>query len=92
MSHVKGAGTTKLGRDSASKRLGVKISDGQPVKAGNVIIRQRGIKYRPGMHVARGADDTISAVADGVVKFGRKKITTFTGKRKEAVFVNVKPA
>lgn len=90
MAHVKGAGTTKLGRDSKSKRLGVKISDGQSVKAGNIIIRQRGLVYRPGQHVARGNDDTLFALADGVVKFGRKKITSFTGNKKEAVFVNVK--
>lgn len=91
MAHVKGAGTTRLGRDSQSKRLGVKKANGQTVKAGNIIIRQRGLRYRPGTHVARGGDDTLFSLADGVVLFGRKKITTFTGHKKEAVFVNVTP-
>ncbi|MFA5030589.1 MAG: 50S ribosomal protein L27 [Patescibacteria group bacterium] len=91
MAHVKGAGTTKLGRDSNSQRLGVKIADGQSVRAGGIIIRQRGIKCRPGLHVGRGVDDTLFALKDGVVKFSRKKIRSFTGTKKEAVFVNVRP-
>lgn len=91
MAHVKGAGTTKLGRDSESKRLGVKIADGQEVRAGGIIIRQRGVRYRPGKHVARGGDDTLFALTSGVVTFGRKKITSFTGSKKVAVFVNVTP-
>ena len=92
MAHVKGAGTTKLGRDSRAQRLGVKIADGQSVRAGGIIIRQRGLAYRPGQHVGRGVDDTLFALKDGVVKFGRKNITRFTGAKKEAVFVNIIPA
>jgi len=69
MAHKKGVGSTKNGRDSESKRLGVKKSDGQSVIAGNIIIRQRGTKIHPGINVRRGSDDTLFAVADGRVKF-----------------------
>lgn len=89
MAHVKGAGTTKLGRDSESKRLGVKISDGQTVNAGGIIIRQRGLSYRPGTNVARGKDDTLYALVAGTVKFYQKKITRFTSSKKRASFVKV---
>ena len=92
MAHVKGAGTTKLGRDSRAQRLGLKKADGQTVRAGGIIIRQRGVKYRPGLNVGRGGDDTLFALKDGVVKFARKSIIRFTGAKKEAVFVNVRPA
>jgi large subunit ribosomal protein L27 len=74
MAHKKAGGSTALGRDSESKRLGVKLSDGQIAKAGNIIIRQRGTKYHPGENVRRGNDDTLFAVADGKVKFSTKKI------------------
>jgi large subunit ribosomal protein L27 len=89
MAHVKAGGSTRLGRDSQSKRLGVKIADGQMAKAGNIIIRQRGTKYRPGKNVLRGGDDTLFAIRDGIVKFSRKKIRKFHGGMEEAVFVNV---
>jgi len=69
MAHKKGVGSTKNGRDSASKRLGVKKSDGQSVIAGNIIARQRGTKIHPGVNVMRGSDDTLFAVANGRVKF-----------------------
>lgn len=69
MAHKKGVGSTKNGRDSESKRLGVKKSDGQSVIAGNIIVRQRGTKIHPGLNVRRGSDDTLFAVADGKVKF-----------------------
>ena len=72
MAHKKGMGSTKNGRDSRSKRLGVKSSDGQFVMAGSIIIRQRGTKIHPGINVGIGGDDTLFAKADGVVKFGRK--------------------
>ena len=72
MAHKKGMGSTKNGRDSRSKRLGVKSSDGQFVTAGSIIIRQRGTKIHPGFNVGIGGDDTLFAKADGVVKFGRK--------------------
>ena len=67
--HKKGVGSTKNGRDSESKRLGVKKSDGQAVLAGNIIIRQRGTHIHPGNNVGRGSDDTLFALIDGKVKF-----------------------
>ena len=66
--HKKGVGSTKNGRDSESKRLGVKKADGQAVLAGNILVRQRGTKIHPGTNVGRGTDDTLFAVVDGVVK------------------------
>jgi len=69
MAHKKGQGSTKNGRDSESKRLGVKKFGGQHVKAGNIIIRQRGTKFHPGENVGRGGDDTLFATADGLVTF-----------------------
>jgi len=71
----KGVSSTKNGRDSESKRLGVKTGDGQHVKAGNIIVRQRGTKIHPGRNVGRGSDDTLFAKIDGVVKFERKTKT-----------------
>jgi len=68
----KGVGSSKNGRDSASKRLGVKRADGQTVSAGSILIRQRGTKVHPGINVGRGNDDTLFAKVDGVVKFERK--------------------
>ncbi|MCL1858553.1 MAG: 50S ribosomal protein L27 [Oscillospiraceae bacterium] len=69
MAHKKGMGSTKNGRDSESKRLGVKKADGQSVIAGNILVRQRGTKIHPGINVRRGSDDTLFAVSDGKVKF-----------------------
>ena len=69
--HKKGGGSTKNGRDSNSKRLGVKSADGQFVLAGNIIVRQRGTRIYPGTNVGLGKDYTLFALADGVVKFGR---------------------
>ena len=69
--HKKGMGSTKNGRDSESKRLGVKKGDGQYVTAGNILVRQRGTKIHPGINVKKGSDDTLFAVADGKVKFER---------------------
>ncbi len=67
--HKKGVGSTKNGRDSEAKRLGVKKADGQPVLAGNIIVRQRGTHIHPGNNVGRGSDDTLFALIDGTVKF-----------------------
>ena len=69
--HKKGVGSTKNGRDSESKRLGAKRADGQFVKAGNILYRQRGTKIHPGLNVGRGGDDTLFALVDGVVRFER---------------------
>jgi len=79
--HKKGMGSTKNGRDSESKRLGVKRADGQFVLAGNILVRQRGTKIYPGTNVKIGSDDTLFATADGIVKFERK------GKDKKQVSV-----
>ena len=70
--HRKGVGSSKNGRDSKSKRLGAKRADGQFVKAGNILYRQRGTKIHPGVNVGRGNDDTLFALVDGVLRFERK--------------------
>ena len=70
--HKKGVGSSKNGRDSKSKRLGVKRYDGQVVSAGNILVRQRGTKIHPGNNVMIGGDDTLFAVVDGTVKYERK--------------------
>ena len=72
MAHKKGQGSIKNGRDSESKRLGVKRADGQFVLAGNILVRQRGTKMHPGTNVGKGKDDTLFALVDGTVKFERK--------------------
>ena len=72
LAHKKGVGSTKTGRESESKRLGAKRADGQFVKAGNILYRQRGTKIHPGINVGRGGDDTLFALVDGVVRFERK--------------------
>lgn len=90
MAHKKAGGSTQLGRDSHSKRLGVKIFSGQPARAGAIIIRQRGTRYRPGTNVRRGADDTLYAAKDGMVRFTRPKVKTFTGAAKRTTVVGIK--
>lgn len=72
MAHKKGVGSSRNGRDSESKRLGVKRSDGQSVVAGNILVRQRGTKIHPGENVGRGNDDTLYSFIDGTVRFERK--------------------
>ncbi len=72
MSKTKGGGSTRNGRDSQSKRLGVKAYSGTKVSAGAIIVRQRGTKFHPGDNVGRGGDDTLFATADGVVSFGQR--------------------
>ncbi|NGX58798.1 MAG: 50S ribosomal protein L27 [Chlamydiae bacterium] len=75
MAHKKGQGSTRNGRDSHSKRLGVKVGAGQLVKAGSILIRQRGTKWHPGTNVGRGNDDTLFALSDGIVHFRKSKNT-----------------
>lgn len=75
MAHKKGAGSTKNGRDSNAKRLGVKKFGGQKVKAGNILIRQRGMKVKPGINVGYGKDFTLFSLKDGIVKFDYKDTT-----------------
>ena len=82
MAHKKGQGSVKNGRDSESKRLGVKRADGQFVLAGNILIRQRGTKYHPGKNVGIGSDDTLYALVNGTVKFekfgkGKKQVSVY---------------
>ena len=72
MAHKKGVGSSKNGRDSNAKRLGVKVNDGQVILAGGIILKQRGTKIHPGVNVRRGGDDTLFATANGMVKFARK--------------------
>ncbi len=73
MSKTKGGGSTRNGRDSEAKRLGVKAYDGQQVRAGAILVRQRGTKFHPGENVGKGGDDTLFATSDGSVKFGFRK-------------------
>lgn len=89
MAHTKSGGSTRLGRDSESKRLGVKINDGATAKAGQIIIRQRGTSVLPGVNVRRGADDTLYAALTGTVQFKNTKKTRFDGTRRYAKIVNV---
>jgi large subunit ribosomal protein L27 len=84
MAHKKGVGSTRNGRDSESKRLGVKKFGGQFVRAGNIIVRQRGTKMHPGQNVGKGSDDTLFSLIDGLVAFKRQ------GRSKMSV--NVHPA
>ena len=90
MAHTKSGGSTKLGRDSRSKRLGVKANDQQPVRAGAVLIRQRGSHYIAGKNVSSGADDTLYARVSGVVKFTSGKKTRFDGVRRSTTIVHIR--
>ncbi len=72
MAHKKGVGSTRNGRESHSQRLGVKRYGGQLVKAGNILVRQRGTKFHPGLNVGKGSDDTLFAKISGIIKFERK--------------------
>jgi large subunit ribosomal protein L27 len=83
MAHKKGAGSSRNGRDSQSKRLGVKLFGGEAAKAGNIIVRQRGTKHNPGLNVGLGKDHTLFALTDGEVEFKRKK--------DNKTYVSVKP-
>ena len=89
MAHTKSGGSTKLGRDSESKRLGVKLFGGQKVKIGQIIVRQRGTKYFPGPNVARGGDDTLYALKSGLIKFKNKKRIRFDGSSRTVKVVNI---
>ncbi len=90
MAHKKAQGSTSNIHDSKSKRLGLKKTHGQPITAGQIIIKQRGTKYRPGKNVKRGKDDTLYAAIDGIVKFKKKMFPNFTGKLRRKTVVEVK--
>jgi len=89
MSHTKAGGSTKNGRDSQGQRLGVKLFGGQVVKAGEIIVRQRGFKWHPGEGVKVAGDDSIYAAKDGIITFTQKKLTKFTGVKARKTMVNV---
>lgn len=89
MAHKKAAGSTRLGRDSQAKRLGIKIYGNQPAKAGDVILRQRGTQYHPGNLVKRGGDDTLYALANGLVNYRFRKVYEFTGRLVNRRYVNI---
>lgn len=91
MAHKKAAGSTRLGRDSQAQRLGVKVFGNQFAQAGNIIVRQRGTKFAPGANVGRGKDDTLYALATGVVEFKKVMQRKFTGKLKATRVVSVRP-
>jgi large subunit ribosomal protein L27 len=91
MAHKKAGGSTGLGRDSHSQRLGVKLSDGEFAKAGSIIIRQRGTKYHPGENVKKGKDDTLFATVPGLVKYSSKKLIKFNTKLKDTKIVSILP-
>jgi len=89
MSHKKAGGSTSLGRDSQAQRLGTKLYAGQFAKIGSIIVRQRGTKIRPGQNVKRANDDSLFAIASGLVKFSQKKVRKFNGVLAWAKFANV---
>jgi len=91
MAHTKSGGSTKLGRDSASQRLGVKRQEGQLVNAGEILIRQRGTKYCPGLNVRKAKDDTLYALKRGKVKFSSKTKIRFDGKKKHVKVAMIDP-
>ena len=91
MAHKKAAGSTSLGRDSAGQRLGVKLGEGQWVKTGMIIVRQRGTRFHPGINVKKAKDDTLFALANGFIKFSNKKMMKFDNSLKDCKIVNVVP-
>lgn len=89
MAHTKSGGSTQLGRDSNPKYLGVKKHDGESVKPGDIIIRQRGSKFIAGLGVKKGGDDTLFALKNGLVKFKEKRKIKFDGSKKQVKMVSV---
>lgn len=89
MAKTKATGATRLGRDSLPKYLGIKLYDGEPAKPGQVLIRQRGTKFLAGKNVRRGADDTLYAAKDGVVKFSEKRKRKFDNSQRIVKIINV---
>jgi len=91
MAHKKATGSTRLGRDSQSQRLGVKIFGDQNATAGNIIVRQHGCKFQPGENVGKGSDDTLFALIDGLVSFKKVMRRKFTGSLERTRIVSVVP-
>ena len=92
MSTTKASGTSKLGRDSNAQYLGVKLFDGQKANTGQILVRQRGTKWAPGLNVGKGKDDTLFALKAGVVKFTARRKVRFDGSQRVVTRVNVLPA
>ena len=91
MAHKKAGGSSALGRDSHGQRLGVKIADGQFARTGQIIVRQRGTPIRPGKNVRQAKDDTLFALADGTVKFQKRKVIRFDSSRRWTTYANIIP-
>ena len=91
MAKTKSTGSTRLGRGTQPKYLGVKLFDGQKTKSGSIIIRQRGTKFTPGLNVRQGSDDTLYAIKEGIVKFKTAVKIRFDGKSRKVKIVNVVP-
>jgi len=91
MAHKKAGGSTSLGRDSQSQRLGVKLFAGQKAKAGSILVRQRGTKFHPGENVGKAKDDSLFAKISGIVKFRKLKKKKFDGSLKETKFIDISP-
>ncbi len=91
MAKTKASGTSRLGRDSQPKYLGVKLFAGQRVKPGMIIVRQRGTKFRPGKNVKKGSDDTLYALKEGVISFQAKQVRRFDNSQRIARIVNIEP-
>ena len=91
MAHKKAGGSTRNGRDSAGKRLGVKVYAGTTVPAGSIIIRQRGTKYRAGANIIVGRDHTLLSTVTGTVGFSEKRVKKFDGRVFRTTFVNIEP-
>ena len=89
MAKTKATGTSRLGRDSLPKYLGIKLAEGEKAKPGMIIIRQRGTKFLPGKNVKRGGDDTLYALKEGVVKFSTKRKTLFNNSQRLVKMVSV---
>lgn len=91
MSTSKSTGASRLGRDSAAQRLGIKVYGGQVAKVGEIIVRQRGTRYLVGKNVKKGSDDTIYAATTGTVRFSSRLKKLFDGRQREATVVNLDP-
>ncbi len=91
MAHKKAGGSSRLGRDSQSKRLGVKRFSGENVTAGSILVRQRGTKFHPGKNVGKGGDDTLFAKINGIVQFTKKKMHRFDHTLKARRYIHIEP-
>jgi len=91
MAHTKSGGSTKLGRDSAAQRLGVKINHGEHTRVGQIIIRQRGTHYVPGKYVAKAGDDSLYALKDGTVQFLSRSKIRFDGVKRKIKVITIEP-